>query len=203
MENRTYSLPPFMDVLKSDYELIDKLRHALEIQTEFAARAELVSELVRVVSRVEDTHERVLSGLLSAGGSPRIAFDFERHLISMRQKLKPVYAAVHNTVPIDVYTPEPEGTERMVQDLLGELEQQLAFERSELFPTASTLVEFQSEDLARRYKKASHSALEYPIPPKSHAARMFLRFAEKLDHSITDTSEQYRPAGGLASIRDQ
>jgi len=171
---------------------IDRIAERLDVTNDLAERADLASELVRSVSRYEDTIERSL--FIHLADPPNAALE---GLTRERNELRAAMTVIHKRTmgidPRNVHASDGQGFEDTLEDVVhrlralqsGEDRQMAAFTAS-LGPKERQQV---SEDIAHAFRSAS----ERPYPPHTAVGRLLSNAHVKLDHKFEDVSTPSHP----------
>jgi hypothetical protein len=171
---------------------IDRIVNRLDVTDNLAERADLASELVRSVSRYEDTVERSL--LVHLTDSPSLVLDeLSQERGELREVMTVIYKRTMGIDPRNVHASDGQGFEDTLEDvvhrlralLLGEDRQISALMKS-LEPEGRQKV---SDDIAHTFRNAS----ERPYPPHTAVGRFFSNTHVKLDHKFEDVATPSHP----------
>jgi hypothetical protein len=171
---------------------IDRIANRLDVTDDLAERADLASELVRSVSRYEDTIERSL--FVRFAGSPDAA---REELDRQRDQLREVMTIIHERTmgidPRNVYASDGQGFEDTLEDVVNRLRALLLGEDRQITALIASLGPEErqqvSEDIAHTFRSAS----ERPHPPHTAVGRFFSNAHVKLDHKFEDVSTPSHP----------
>jgi hypothetical protein len=171
---------------------IDRIITRLDETEDLEERADLGSELVRSISRYEDTFERVLLPRLerSDGGVLR-QLDSEREVL--RQAMDDIHHRTTGIDPRNVHASDGQGFEDSLTNVVAGARALLAVEDSELGALLDTLSDDERKDLAGEVAHAFRSASERPRPPRTALGRFVSNAHVKLDHTLEDVSTPHHP----------
>jgi hypothetical protein len=171
---------------------IDRIVNRLDVTDDLVERADLASELVRSVSRYEDTIERSLF-VRFAESPDAVREELDREREQLREAMTVIHERTMGIDPRNVHASDGQGFEDTLEDvvhrlralLLGEDRQIAAFMAS-LGPEERKQV---SEDIAHAFRSAS----ERPHPPHTAVGRFFSNAHVKLDHKFEDVATPSHP----------
>jgi hypothetical protein len=171
---------------------IDRIVSRLDVTDDLAERADLSSELVRSVSRYEDTVERSL--LVRLTDSPSVVLE---ELNQERDELREVMTVIHKRTmgidPRNVHASDGQGFEDTLEDVLHRLRALLSGEDRQISALMKSLEpedrQTVSDDIAHTFRSAS----ERPYPPHTAAGRFFSNAHIKLDHKFEDVATPSHP----------
>ena len=171
---------------------IDRIVSRLDVTDDLIERADLASELVRSVSRYEDTFERSL--IVRFADSPNAVLE---ELAGERDALRDAMTVIHERTtgidPRNVHASDGQGFEDTLEDVVHRLRALLSGEDRQIDAlTASLGPEDRkklSEDVAHVFRNAS----ERPQPPHTAVGRFFSNAHIKLDHKFEDVSSPTHP----------
>lgn len=186
-------LPASFSPLIEERERIDRILNRLEIAEELAERADLGSELVRSMSRYEDTLERVVWPAASDPNSAEL-----QELAGDRQKLRDVMVVIQKRTqhvdPRNVHVSDSQGFEDALEEVARQIRAILVKEDRQLELVEATLAsseirEHFTSDIAHAIRHASES----PNPAKTAIGRAVANLGVKLDRNFEDVSTPQHP----------
>jgi hypothetical protein len=171
---------------------IDRIVDRLDFTDDLTERADLASELVRSVSRYEDTVERSL--LVRLTDSPSVVLE---ELNQERDELREVMTVIHERTmgidPRNVHASDGQGFEDDLEDVVHRLRALLLGEDRQISALIESLDpegrQKVSDDIAHTFRSAS----ERPYPPHTAVGRFFSNTHVKLDHKFEDVSTPSHP----------
>jgi hypothetical protein len=190
-------LPAPFSPLIDERERIDRILNRLDRSEDLAERADLGSELVRSMSRYEDTLERVV---WSASSDPNSAelLELAEDLQKLRDVMVVIQKRTQHVDPRNVHVSDSKGFEgalaevaRRVRAILVKEDRQ--FEQVEATLTSSESRERFTSDIAHAISHAS----EKPIPAKTAIGRAVANLGVKLDRNFEDVSTPLHPAAEI------
>jgi hypothetical protein len=178
--------------LRDERLRIDRIVNRLDVTDDLTERADLASELVRSVSRYEDTVERSLFVRLTE--APQSVLD---ELNREREKLRDAMTVIHKRTmgidPRNVHASEGQLFEDTLEDVVHRLRALLLGEDRQIVALVGSLGpegrQQVSEDIAHTFRSAS----ERPHPPHTGVGRFISNAHVKLDHKFEDVSTPRHP----------
>jgi Hemerythrin HHE cation binding domain len=178
--------------LREERSRIDRIVNRLEVTEDLTERADLAGELVRSVSRYEDTLERAVFPRM--GESSQDGF---KELDQDRELLRDLMTVIHESTtgidPRNVHASDPEGFEKVLDDVAQKLQELLANEDRQVTALLATLGPEERREMEEDVAHAFGSASERPHPPKTTAGRFLSNTRVKLDHTFEDVSSPQHP----------
>jgi hypothetical protein len=171
---------------------IDRIVSRLDITDELAERADLASELVRSMSRYEDTIERALFVRLAQ--PPDAALE---ELNTERDELRELMTVIHRRTmgidPRNVHASDGQGFEDTLEELVHRLRALLLGEDRQLATLVGSLGPEERQQLSDDVAHVFRSASERPVPPHTAVGRFFSNAHVKLDHKFEDVATPSHP----------
>jgi hypothetical protein len=178
--------------LREERMRIDRIVSRLDVSDDLAERADLASELVRSVSRYEDTIERALFVRLEPSASVAL-----EELGREREQLREAMAVIHERTmgidPRNVHASDGQGFEDTIEDVVHRLRALLLGEDRQI---AALIGSLGSEDRRQLVEDIAHtfrSASEQPYPPRTAVGRFLSNAHVKLDHTFEDVATPSHP----------
>ncbi|HZU79045.1 MAG TPA: hemerythrin domain-containing protein [Acidimicrobiales bacterium] len=182
-----------LEPLKEDRRRIETIVGRLRTADEPGARADLASELVRAVSRHEDTVERALVPELHGRLDERDVELQSRQRQQLREAMTVIHERTAHIDPRNVHASDPEGFEQAVDTVLEMLPSHLdAIDRAVASATGSLSAD-ERRALAKAVEKAARNASERPVPPRTAVGRALSNLHVKLDHTVEDVATPHHP----------
>lgn len=184
------SVPP--GPLYEERSRIDRIVSRLDVTNDPTERADLAGELVRSVSRYEDTLERAVFPRMDESAQDR-----SKELDQDRELLRDLMTVIHERTtgidPRNVHASDPQGFEKQLVDMAQKLQALLENEDRQVAALLTTLGTEESQEMEKDVVHAFGSASERPHPPKTTAGRLFSNARVKLDHTFEDVSSPQHP----------
>lgn len=178
-----------------DQARLDAIVARLESSNDHTERADLVTELIKTASRLEDVKSRAvypaLVGMLGAD-DPSLAVAQRDHA-RLRELMAEMRAVTRHTLPRDVHFPDPDGIDRRIDELCLAVKAHVEQEDKELFGALDELDPNQAADLDGAVAAAAKDAVEHPRPPKSRLGRWLADWESRWDHVFEDTPTGNHP----------
>jgi hypothetical protein len=171
---------------------IDRIINRLDVTDDLAERADLASELVRSVSRYEDTVERSLLIRLTDTRSAVL-----EELNHERDELRKVMTVIHKRTmgidPRNVHASDGQGFEDTLEDVVHMLRALLLGEDRQISALVVSLDSEGRQNLSDDIAHTFRSASERPNPPHTSVGRFFSNTHVKLDHKFEDVATPSHP----------
>jgi hypothetical protein len=171
---------------------IDRIVSRLDVTADPIERADLGSELVRAVSRYEDTFERVLRPRLEESGREQMdALDRERE--ALRQAMDEIHQRTMGIDPRNVHASDGQGFEDALTTVVTLARTRVHVEDQEIAALLDSLGLEERQELAHEVTRAFKSASERPRPPRTAVGRFLSNAHVKLDHTLEDVATPRHP----------
>lgn len=168
---------------------IDRIVDRLDVTDDLTERADLASELVRSVSRYEDTLERALF--------PRMDGLDNEELQTQRDQLRGAMRLIHERTtgidPRNVHASDGQTFEDTLSDAVATLRRVLAGEDRHIASLIESLDPEGRSELAEEIASSFRSASERPDPPHTAFGRFISNMRVKLDHTFEDVATPTHP----------
>jgi hypothetical protein len=178
--------------LRDERQRIDRIVSRLDVTDDLVERADLASELVRSVSRYEDTLERALFTRLEG-----VASEALDGLSRDRYQLREIMTVIHDRTtgidPRNVHASDGQGFEDALDDVLDRLKSLLVDEDGEIAVLIGSLGSEARRSLAEEIARTFQNASESPHPPHSSVGRFISNIHVKLDHKFEDVATPSHP----------
>jgi hypothetical protein len=174
---------------------IDRIASRLDVTEDLTERADLASELVRSVSRYEDTIERSLVARF-AESSPAVLEDLSRERYELREAMTVIHERTMGIDPRNVHASDGQGFEDTLEDVLRRLRILLLGEDRQIDALMGSLEAEDRKQLSEDIAHVFRSASERPHPPHTAMGRFFSNAHVKLDHKFEDVSSPRHPGAG-------
>lgn len=179
--------------LEAERRRIDRIVRRLHETADPAERADLGSELVRAVSRYEDTLERAVLPHFERLGDPHDVERDRRDRRELRDAMTVVHDRTSHIDPRNVHVSDPEGFERALGDVLVRVEQHLGDEDGRVSWVLGRMPDDERARILEAVARAAGSASERPHPPRTSIGRAVSNAQVKLDHTIEDVATPHHP----------
>ena len=168
---------------------IDRIVSRLDVTDDLVERADLASELVRSVSRYEDTIERAL--FIRLDGAVLKELDRERD--QLRELMTVIHERTMGIDPRNVHASDGQGFEDTLEDVVHRLRALLLGEDRQIAALMGSLGPEDRRQLAEDIAHTSRSASERPDPPHTALGRFISNAHVKLDHTFEDVATPSHP----------
>jgi hypothetical protein len=168
---------------------IDRILDRLDLTDDLTERADLASELVRSVSRYEDTLERTL--FLRIDGLDDAELKAERH--HLRDALNVIHERTTGIDPRNVHASDGQTFEDTLSEVVATVRKLLSAEDRRMGSFIDSLDPEGRSQLAEEIAKAFRSASERPDPPHTAFGRFLSNVRVKLDHKFEDVATPAHP----------
>ena len=183
---------PVLGPLRDERQRIDRIVSRLDVTDDLVERADLASELVRSVSRYEDTLERALFTRLEGVASE--AFDgLSRDRFQLREAMTVIHDRTTGIDPRNVHASDGQGFEHALDEVLDRLKSLLVDEDGEIAALIGSLGSEARRSLAEKIAHTFQNASERPHPPHSSVGRFLSNMHVKLDHKFEDVATPSHP----------
>jgi hypothetical protein len=174
---------------------IDRIVSRLDVTDDLVERADLASELVRSVSRYEDSLERALFARL-ADSPTAVLEELSRERDELREAMTVIHKRTMGIDPRNVHAQDGQGFEDTLEEVVHRLRALLVGEDGQI---DALMLSLGPEDRRRVSEDVAHvfrSASERPHPPHTAVGRFFSNAHVKLDHKFEDVSSPTHPGAG-------
>jgi hypothetical protein len=170
---------------------IDRIVERLDVAEDLVERADLGSELVRAVSRYEDTFERTLRPRLEVSEGDLETLDRDRE--ALREAMDDIHERTMGIDPRNVHASDGQGFEDALREVVAKARALLMLEDQEIAALLQSLDVLQRQELGEEVIHAYRSASERPQPPRTAVGRFLSNAHVKLDHTLEDVSTPRHP----------
>jgi hypothetical protein len=170
---------------------IDRIVERLDVAEDLVERADLGSELVRAVSRYEDTFERTLRPRLEGSENDLETLDRDRQ--ALREAMDDIHERTMGIDPRNVHASDGQGFEDGLSEVVTKTRALLILEDQEIAALLQSLDVLQRQELGEEVIHAYRSASERPQPPTTAVGRFLSNAHVKLDHTLEDVSTPRHP----------
>jgi DNA-binding MarR family transcriptional regulator len=174
---------------------IDRIVNRLDISDDLVERADLASELVRSVSRYEDTLERALFVRFTDSSNAALE-ELTRERDDLREVLTVIHKGTTGIDPRNVHASDGQGFEDTLEDAVHRLRALLLGEDRQIDALIDSLGPEERQKLSDDVAHVFRSASERPHPPHTAVGRFFSNAHVKLDHTFEDVSSPTHPGAG-------
>jgi hypothetical protein len=171
---------------------IDRIVNRLDVTDDLVERADLASELVRSVSRYEDTIERSVFARL-AGSAHAVPEELNREREQLREVMSVIHQRTMGIDPRNVHASDGQGFEDTLEDVVVRLRALLLGEDRQIDGLIGFLGPEDRQQLSEHIDHAFRSASERPHPPHTAVGRFLSNVQVKLDHTFEDVSTPNHP----------
>jgi hypothetical protein len=178
--------------LRDERQRIDRIVSRLDVTDDLVERADLASELVRSVSRYEDTLERALFTRFE-GAAPASLSGLNRARNHLRDTMTVVHDRTTGIDPRNVHASDGQGFEDALDQVVTQLKALLVDEDSQIASLIGSLDSEARRSLAEEIDHTFHNASERPHPPHTSVGRFLSNLHVKLDHTLEDVSTPRHP----------
>ena len=174
---------------------IDRITGRLDEASDLSERADLGSELVRSISRYEDTFERAILPRLRDSG-PSVLDELEQDREDLREAMQDIHQRTMGIDPRNVHTSDGQGFEDTLEMVVVKIRPLLEVEDRELTKLVRSLSASEQTQLSHDVRHAFKSASERPRPPRTAVGRFISNAHVKLDHTLEDVATPHHPGAG-------
>ena len=171
---------------------IDRILDRLDVTEDLIERADLGSELVRAVSRYEDTFERAIRPRLE-GADPHRLDALDRDREALREVMDDIHQRTMGIDPRNVHAADGQGFEDTLSDVAVKAKTLMMLEDKEIASLVASPDVSQRSELADAVLHAYRTASERPRPPRTAVGRLLSNAHVKLDHTLEDVSTPRHP----------
>jgi hypothetical protein len=174
---------------------IDRIMGRLDEASDLSERADLGSELVRSISRYEDTFERTILPRLR-DSAPSVLDEHGRDREELREAMQDIHERTMGIDPRNVHTSDGQGFEDTLETVVVKTRSLLEVEDRELANLVALLSASDQTQLTDDIHHAFKSASERPRPPRTAVGRFIGNAHVKLDHTLEDVATPHHPGAG-------
>jgi hypothetical protein len=171
---------------------IDRIVNRLDVADDLTERADLASELVRSVSRYEDTIERSLFVRMEDSAHAVLA-ELDRERDQLREAMTVIHERTMGIDPRNVHVSDGQGFEDTLEDVVHRLRALLLGEDCQIALLLGSLGPEDRRQLAEDIAHTFRSASEHPHPPHTAVGRFIGNAHVKLDHTFEDVATPTHP----------
>jgi hypothetical protein len=183
---------PALGPFSEDRARIERITARLDVADDLTERADLGSELVRAVSRYEDTFERVLAPRLE-GSNPGLYGELEKDRTALRDRMEQIHQRTMGIDPRNVHASDGQGFEDTLTTVVAKTRALLVVEDREINALWDSLGKEDRQLLNDELVHAFKNASERPHPPRTSVGRFLSNAHVKLDHTLEDVSTPQHP----------
>jgi len=183
--------PEELGPLVDERQRIGRIVSRLEVSADLVERADLASELVRSVSRYEDTLERAVVPHMGKSGSALEALGGDRE--RLRESMTVIHTRTQGIDPRNVHVSDAQGFEDTLNEVVRRLQPLLLTEDRHISAYVAGLDDEGRKSLAADIVRRFKSASERPVPPRTGIGRMISNVQVKLDHTFEDVATPSHP----------
>jgi hypothetical protein len=171
---------------------IERITTRLDETTDLTERADLGSELVRSVSRYEDTFERAILPRVQDLG-PTVLDQLEDDREQLRVAMEDIHHRTMGIDPRNVHASDGQGFEDTLEVVVIKVRSIMAAEDRLIANLVESLGTHERSQLAEDVNHTFKSASERPRPPRTAVGRFLSNAHVKLDHTLEDVSTPRHP----------
>jgi len=180
---------PALGPLDDERLRIDRIMDRLDLTDDLTERADLAGELVRSVSRYEDTLERTLFPRMD--GLDDAELKAERH--HLRDAMNVIHERTTGIDPRNVHASDGQTFEDTLSDAVATVRRLVSGEDLQIVSLVESLDPDERLQLADEVATAFRSASERPDPPHTAFGRFISNMQVKLDHKFEDVATPTHP----------
>jgi hypothetical protein len=173
-------------------ERIDRITDRLDQTEDLTERADLGGELVRSISRYEDTFERALLPHMQESRSG-VLNPLESDREDLRVLLDEINRRTMGVDPRNVHAADGQGFEDTLEAVVMKVRSLLEVEDREIASLIASLPTQERRNVIDEVRHAFRSASERPRPPRTAVGRFISNVHVKLDHNLEDVSTPRHP----------
>jgi hypothetical protein len=171
---------------------IDRITARLDETENLEERADLGSELVRAISRYEDTFERAIVPHLE-GVDDQLLRDQEGDRESLREAMDDIHQRTMGIDPRNVHASDGQGFEDSLALVVVRARALQEVEDGEIDTLLRSLGEEDRQAVIDGVIDAFGNASERPRPPRTVVGRFISNAHVKLDHTLEDVATPHHP----------
>jgi hypothetical protein len=183
---------PDFGPFSEDRARIERITSRLDVADDLTERADLASELVRAVSRYEDTFERVLLPRRQES-DPDLFQQLDDERTALRDTMDQIHQRTMGIDPRNVHASDGQGFEDALSAVVAQTRALLVVEDREIDALWDSLGADQRQALVDEVIHAFKSASERPHPPRTSVGRFLSNAHVKMDHTLEDVSTPRHP----------
>jgi hypothetical protein len=195
---RNGTVSPVLESFSEERGRIDRINARLDVADDPSERADLGSELVRSISRYEDTFERTILPRLE-GSDQELLDQLERDREELRETMDDIHQRTKGIDPRNVHASDGEGFEVSLTAVVGHIRALLVLEDDKIESLLRTLGDDEQRLLADEVSHAFQNASERPRPPRTALGRFISNTSVKLDHTLEDVATPHHPGADTIS----
>jgi hypothetical protein len=186
------SASPVFGPFSEERARIDRITSRLDVTEDPSERADLGSELVRSISRYEDTFERAFLPHLD-GSDQGLLDQMERNREELREAMDDIHQRTMGIDPRNVHASDGQGFEDTLTAVVVRVRALLPTEDREIDALLQTMSSEDRLRLVDEVERTSKSASERPQPPRTAVGRFISNAHVKLDHTLEDVATPHHP----------
>jgi hypothetical protein len=186
------SASPMFGPFSEERARIDRITSRLDVTDDPSERADLGSELVRSISRYEDTFERAILPHLD-GSDQGLLDQMERDREQLRVAMDDIHQRTMGIDPRNVHTSDGQGFEDTLTAVVVRVRALLPMEDQEMDVLLQSMSPAHRHRLMDEVAHASKNASERPQPPRTAVGRFVSNAHVKLDHTLEDVATPHHP----------
>jgi hypothetical protein len=171
---------------------IDRITNRLDVTDDPSERADLGSELVRSISRYEDTFERAIAPHLDRSDHALLD-QMEADREQLRSAMDDIHQRTMGIDPRNVHTSDGQGFEDTLGAVVTGIRALLPIQDGEIDALLRSMSPDDRQKLVDEVTHASKTASERPQPPRTAVGRFISNAHVKLDHTLEDVATPHHP----------
>jgi hypothetical protein len=183
---------PTFGAFSEDRTRIERITSRLDVTGDLIERADLGSELVRAVSRYEDTFERAFLPRLQES-DPDLFQDLDQDRAALRDTMDEIHQRTMGIDPRNVHASDGQGFEDALTSVVEKTRALLVVEDRQIAALWDSLGEDERQGVTDEVTRAFRNASERPYPPRTSVGRFLSNAHVKLDHTLEDVSTPRHP----------
>ncbi len=183
---------PTFGAFSEERARIERIISRLDVTADLIERADLGSELVRAVSRYEDTFERALLPRLHES-DPNLFGDLDEDRAALRDTMDEIHQRTMGIDPRNVHASDGQGFEDALTSVVAKTRALLMAEDRQVAAVWDSLGEHERRTVTDEVTRAFRNASERPYPPRTSVGRFLSNAHVKLDHTLEDVSTPQHP----------
>jgi hypothetical protein len=171
---------------------IDRITARLDETDVLEERADLGSELVRSISRYEDTFERAFLPHLE-GSDDAALHGMDRDRDQLREAMDDIHQRTMGIDPRNVHASDGQGFEDTLATVVVRVRALLVDEDRQIGVLVDAMGPEERRQLTDEITTAYGNASERPRPPRTAIGRFLSNAHVKLDHTLEDVATPHHP----------
>jgi hypothetical protein len=190
--------PPTAGAFSEERARIDRITDRLDVTQDPSERADLGSELVRSISRYEDTFERAVLPHLGRRGQD-VLEPLEQDREELRVAMDEIHQRTMGIDPRNVHASDGEGFEATLETVVRKVRALIVLEDREIETLLRSSGDGDRKNLLDEIEQVFKSASERPHPPRTTLGRLVSNVHVKLDHTFEDVATPHHPGANTVN----